>query len=65
LVKLLTDEREKYPKGTYYNLIYKFLANAGIGQFGRGLSRKLQYSPRSDSTVVVSGGTLSNPLLGG
>lgn len=65
LVKSLTLEREKYPKGTYYNLVYKFLANAGIGQFGRGLSRKTQYSPKLDSTVVVGGGPLSNPLLGG
>jgi hypothetical protein len=65
LVKHLTLERSKYDKGTYYNQLYKLLANAGIGQFGRGLSRKMQYSPKVDTTVVVGGGPLSNPLLGG
>ena len=65
LVKHLTLERAKFPKGSYYNLLFKLLANAGIGQFGRGLSRKLQYAPKLDSTAIVGGGPLSNPLLGG
>ena len=40
VVETLTRRRSEYPKKTYYNVLYKFIANAGIGQMARGLNQK-------------------------
>ena len=58
-------ERLKYPKGSYMNLLYKFLANAGIGQMARGLNQKVKYDSKTNSTRVLPSGDLVSPLYAG
>jgi len=64
-VKELMLERLKYPKGSYMNLLYKFLANAGIGQMARGLNQKVRYDSQTNSTKVLPSGDLVSPLYAG
>jgi len=64
-VKELLVERLKYPKGSYMNLLYKFLANAGIGQMARGLNQKVRYDSQSNSTKILPSGDLVSPLFAG
>lgn len=65
VVKSLLDERLKYPKGSYMNLLYKFIANAGIGQMARGLNQKKRYDTQTNSTKVMPSGELVSPLYAG
>jgi len=65
VVQKLTLERVKYPKGTYQNLLYKFLANAGIGQMARGLNQKNIFDAESKSTRTLPSGDLISPLYAG
>jgi len=65
VVKELLNERLKYPKGSYMNLLYKFLANAGIGQMARGLNRKPKYDSKTNSTKILPSGELASPLYAG
>jgi len=65
VVKKLLKERLKYPKGSYMNLLYKFIANAGIGQMARGLNQKKRYDSQSNSTKVMPSGELISPLFAG
>jgi hypothetical protein len=62
LVKTLVDERSKYPPKSYNNLLFKIIANSGIGQMSRGLSRKKSYNPSLKTTSVIPSGVLTNPL---
>ena len=61
----LTNERAKHPKNTYYNLLYKFIANAGIGQMARGLNHKTSFDTKSGTNIPMTAGPLINPLYGG
>lgn len=61
----MITERQKHAKGTLQNLFYKFLGNSGIGQMSRGLSQKKAYDHISNSTVVIAGGLLTNPIVAG
>lgn len=61
----LLRERNRYKTGSYSNLLYKYICNAGIGAMGRGLSHKMVYDPASDTSVAVPAGALTNPLYGG
>ena len=65
VVQELIRERVKYPKGSYMNLLYKFLANAGIGQMARGLNQKVKFDVRSNSTKPLPSGELVSPLYAG
>ena len=65
VVQELIQERVKYPKGSYMNLLYKFLANAGIGQMARGLNQKAKFNVRSNSTKPLPSGELVSPLYAG
>ena len=65
VVKRLLDERLKYPKGSYMNLLYKFIANAGIGQMARGLNQKKRYDTQTNSTKIMPSGELVSPLFAG
>jgi len=65
VVKELIQERVKYPKGSYMNLLYKFLANAGIGQMARGLNQKVKFDVRTNSTKPIPSGELVSPLYAG
>ena len=65
VVKELLIERLKYSKGSYMNLLYKFLANAGIGQMARGLNRKPKYDSKTNSTKILPSGELVSPLYAG
>jgi len=65
VVKELLTERLKYPKGSYMNLLYKFLANAGIGQMARGLNRKVKFDSKTNSVKVLPSGELVSPLFAG
>jgi len=65
VVKELMTERIKYPKGSYMNLLYKFLANAGIGQMARGLNQKVKFDSKTNSTRVLPSGDLVSPLYAG
>jgi len=65
VVKELLTERLKYSKGSYMNLLYKFLANAGIGQMARGLNRKPRYDSKTNSTKILPSGDLVSPLYAG
>ena len=65
VVETLTRSRSKYPKKTYYNVLYKFIANAGIGQMARGLNQKTSFDTKSGINIVTSAGPLINPLYGG
>ena len=64
-VKELLVERLKYSKGSYMNLLYKFLANAGIGQMARGLNQKVRYDSQTNSTKILPSGDLISPLYAG
>jgi len=65
VVQELIRERVKYPKGSYMNLLYKFLANAGIGQMARGLNQKVKFDVKSNSTKPLPSGELVSPLYAG
>jgi len=65
VVKELLTERLKYSKGSYMNLLYKFLANAGIGQMARGLNRKPRFDSKTNSTKILPSGELVSPLYAG
>jgi len=65
VVEKVLCERIKYPKGTYMNLLYKFIANAGIGQMARGLNQKTRYDLRSNSQKAIPAGELVSPLYAG
>jgi hypothetical protein len=62
LVSFLIEERKKFPSKSYKNLLYKLIANSGIGQMSRGLSRKKSYNPSLRATSVIPSGPLTNPL---
>jgi len=65
VVQKVLKERIKYPKGSYMNLLYKFIANAGIGQMARGLNQKPRYDSHSNTTRVLPSGALISPLYAG
>jgi len=65
VVEKVLSERIKYPKGSYMNLLYKFIANAGIGQMARGLNQKTRYDLRSNSQKPIPTGELVSPLYAG
>ena len=65
VVQELLTERLKYPKGSYMNLLYKFIANAGIGQMARGLNQKPRYDSQTNSTRTQPAGALISPLYAG
>jgi len=65
VVEKVLSERIKYPKGSYMNLLYKFIANAGIGQMARGLNQKTRYDLRSNSQKPIPAGELVSPLYAG
>ena len=65
VVQKVLKERIKYPKGSYMNLLYKFIANAGIGQMARGLNQKPRYDSHSNTTKVQPSGALISPLYAG
>jgi len=65
VVEKVLVERIKYPKGSYMNLLYKFIANAGIGQMARGLNQKSRYDLASDSQKPIPAGELVSPLYAG
>jgi len=65
VVQNVLKERLKYPKGSYMNLLYKFIANAGIGQMARGLNQKTRYDSHSNTTRVIPSGALISPLYAG
>ena len=65
VVQDVLKERLKYPKGSYMNLLYKFIANAGIGQMARGLNQKTKYDSHTNSTRIQPPGALINPLYAG
>jgi len=65
VVQRLILERQKYPKGSYNNLLYKFIANAGIGQMARGLNQKTSFDTSTKTTRVIPPGQLISPLYAG
>jgi len=65
VVQELIRERLKHPKGSYMNLLYKFLANAGIGQMARGLNQKVKFDVKSNSAKPLPSGELVSPLYAG
>jgi len=64
-VKRLVSERNRYEKGSYMNLLYKFLANSGIGQMARGLNRKKAFDTKTLKPEIISPGDLISPLYAG
>jgi len=65
VVQRLILERQKYPKGSYNNLLYKFIANAGIGQMARGLNQKTSFDTSTKTTRMIPPGQLISPLYAG
>lgn len=65
IIEELLQSRNSFEPGTYNNLVYKFICNAGIGAMGRGLSHKMVYDPGTESSVPVPAGPLTNPLYAG
>ena len=65
VVKKVLVERIKHPKGSYMNLLYKFIANAGIGQMARGLNQKTRYDLTSNGQKLIPSGELVSPLYAG
>lgn len=61
----LVEERVKYPKGSYMNQLYKFIANSGIGQMARGLNQKKVFDTETCTTKVIPPGELISPLYAG
>jgi len=65
VVEKVLCERIKYPKGSYMNLLYKFIANAGIGQMARGLNQKTRYDTQTNGQKPIPTGELVSPLYAG
>jgi len=65
VVEKVLVERIKHPKGSYMNLLYKFIANAGIGQMARGLNQKSRYDLITNSQKPIPSGELVSPLYAG
>ena len=65
VVEKVLLERIKHPKGSYMNLLYKFIANAGIGQMARGLNQKTRYDISTNSQKTIPSGELVSPLYAG
>lgn len=65
VVEKVLVERIKHPKGSYMNLLYKFIANAGIGQMARGLNQKTRYDVNSNGQKPIPSGELVSPLYAG
>jgi len=65
VVEKVLVERIKHPKGSYMNLLYKFIANAGIGQMARGLNQKTRYDLTSNGQKPIPTGELVSPLFAG
>lgn len=63
IMKRLQKERRKHPKKTFYNYIYKLIANAIYGLVSMGISGKNSFDTITKSYVRVEGGELSNPIL--
>lgn len=65
LMNKLISERQKHPKGSLQNLFYKFLSNSGIGQMSRGVGQKTSYDHVTNTSQVIPGGDLTNPIVAG
>lgn len=61
----LVEERVKYPKGSYMNQLYKFIANSGIGQMARGLSQKKVFDTETCKPKMIPSGELISPIYAG
>ena len=63
IMKELQRKRREFPKKTFYNYLYKLIANAIFGLVSMGISGKKSFDIISKSHVRVEGGFLSNPIL--
>lgn len=63
IVKELQSLRRKYPKKSFYNLLYKEIANSIYGLIAMGLSGKNKFDTTSKSYKKIQGNFLTNPLL--
>lgn len=64
LVREWVTSRKKFQKGTYKNEFFKFMANSGIGQMGRGLGGK-QVMDINQYRINIPSSELSSPVYAG
>lgn len=56
-------ERRKHPKGTFNNLFFKLIGNAGFGLVCQGLGSKRKFDIKTKGMTIMSAGELSNPII--
>jgi hypothetical protein len=63
VIKYLQSKRITYEKGTINNLIYKEIGNSIYGLTVKGMSDKKKFDIKTKTTVRMSSGELSNPII--
>jgi hypothetical protein len=63
VIKYLQSKRITYEKGTINNLIYKEIGNSIYGLTVKGMSDKRKFDIKTKTTVRMSSGELSNPII--
>lgn len=63
VIKYLQEERNKHPKFSLYNLLYKQLGNSIYGQTGQGLGSIKRLNTRTNTLEDIGTSLLSNPLI--
>ena len=59
----MQEKRREYPKGTISNWMYKEIGNSIYGSVVRGMSNKLNFDTKTQTTQRMKGDDFSNPLI--
>lgn len=63
VIKELVIKRKEHPKGSFYNLMYKTIANSIYGLTAVGLKGKKKFDIQTGGSKLLEGGDLTNPLV--
>jgi hypothetical protein len=57
----MQSKRRSYEKGSFNDLLYKFIGNSVYGLVSQGISGKTAFDIKTKTHVKVGGGELANP----
>jgi hypothetical protein len=63
IVSDLQKKRGEHRKGTLENLLYKEMGNSLYGSVAKGISNKMRYDIKTNKTVRMEAGSISNPIM--